>query len=190
MMKLKLLLSQRANRSLLGLILMVPQLSLAQVGSIIANQRPNLAPGEKLSGKDHPELVPRRVAFQMLLHILSIQPEDAPYRQKRARLIEIKRIGLGTEDAAQLEQIIEEYRIREQALNYKVAQLRGTFAASHQDFVLQQQQHLNIMRAANTAINLRLTKEGRADLRVFLDEIISKSEIHSAASPMANGGTQ
>ncbi len=156
-------------------------LCLAQGVPANGSKMPLLKPGEKVSGRDHPELFNRRVAFEMLLTLLSVQPTDAPYRQQRARTVEIKRIGLTLDDATQLEQIVETYRIQESAVNKRVTELQQTTTATHQDFLLEGRAHVGLMRQANAAINGQLSTAGRASLNKYLNEIISKSEIHSAA---------
>ncbi len=158
---------------------------LAQTSSL----HPKLAPGQQISGKDHPEYFSRRAAFEMMLELLSIKPENATQRQMRARGIE-SRIGLGTEDTAQLEQIVEAYRIQEAGIRSKISQLRLSGTAVHSNFLVQSANHLQLLRETNLLINERLSKAGSSIVNAFLDEIISKSTIQSAVLNTQNARNQ
>lgn len=172
-----------------SLLLLTKSLAMAVLASVILsssaqNSRrlqpvaPKLAPGEKISGREHPENFSRRVAFQSMLELLSIHPEDARHLQRRARLLEIKRIGLNANDAAVLEQIIESYRVKERERRTKAESIYHV-SGKTSDFGELNRQHHADMRLASEAINRGISREGRMALNRFLDDVIAHSELHA-----------
>jgi len=156
----------------------------ASVGSAQTSPRqPNVQSSQSISGRDHPELFSRRIALEMILNLLTINPDDALHSQNHARLIESKRMQLSTRDIPVLEQEVESYRVKRDALNARAAALAGNGGkTSGQSFA-----SLNIERKKLVADTLhklgqQLSKEGKTHISGFVDEVISKSELRAASS--------
>lgn len=151
---------------------------IAQETTHIIAVPPRLAPGEKITGKEHPENFSRRIAFQTMLELLSVQPEDALHLQRRARLLEAKRIGLNASDSAILEQIVETYRVDERGARLRADAIHRRSPLSTEFAELTRLHHVRL-KAASGSINLRLSRDGKAALNRFLDEIIAHSEMQA-----------
>ncbi len=154
----------------------------AQTHTIPSPRQPNLQPGQSVSGKDHPEFFSRRIALEMILNLLTIDPQDALHSQNRARLIEAKRMQLSTSDAAVLEQAVESYRVKRDALNLRAQALVASAGQTGpQSFA-----SLNTERKALVADTLhqlgqQLSADGRTRISGFVDEVISKSELRATS---------
>jgi hypothetical protein len=150
---------------------------------------PKLAPGETIKGSEHPEYFSRRIAFQTLLELLSIQPDDAVHSQRRARMLAVKRIGLADQDTAALEQIVERYRVEELDRKTQAASLvlHGSNSAAFSDL---NKSHFGALRDAVSLINTNVSIDGRQKLNIFLDDMISHSELRGTNQTKASGGTQ
>lgn len=145
-----------------------------------------LAPGEKVSGADHPEMFSRRVAFETCLNLLAIDAEDAPHLQRRARMLERNMIGLDVKNSAELEQIVETYRVKRNAMSQRVASLRvqGSIADPQTMTNLNKEKRV-LLRETASLINTQLDVSSRHSLNAFVDHIIAKSELHGSGTGVA-----
>ena len=68
-----------------GLILGITvSCSVFAVSGVVAQTSSTTPASTQFDGSEHPEMFQHRIAFEILLHLLEIDPNDAPHRQQVA----------------------------------------------------------------------------------------------------------
>jgi hypothetical protein len=161
------------------------------VGAANAYTGSALAPGQRISGAEHPEYFSKTTAFHSILALLCVQPEDAPHLQRRARHVEMDSIGLSAVDAAQLEQIVEGFRVRELALDAENKQLRSLSAQDTTSLAAIRRKRGILIYEVAHQVGANLSDQGKQAIRNYMSTIISKSVIVGPTTPSnQTGGTK
>lgn len=165
-------------------------ISLLVLATVHAEARQEVSGQDNVTivrGSEHPERFSRRIAFQIAVRLLEIHPDNPLSDQRRARSIERDRIGLTPVDAALLETVVEGVRVREEALNSSVRTLSVDQLTADEKLQIARRRD-QIFQNASYALTTGLTPGGLTNLRKFLAEIISKSELR--IRPVPGGSKQ
>ena len=151
--------------------------STAQSVNSPAKTSPNLVPGQKVLGSDHPELFSRRIALEMMLTLLSIEPDDPLRHQHRVRLIESKRMQLSTADASILENAVETYRIKRNELDARAAAQKAVTGSTFSELNIERKK---LVKMTLHQLDKQMSVDGKRGVNLFIDQMIAKSELHQA----------